>query len=165
MSEKLIWPEMPLMHEGRDRDHAWHVAINERSRAMQAAGEEFPHWMYDAKKTAQEVPRMALVFRMEREGKLAKVFRRCGCCSDKKHIAENYTTCALGVKCRECPHLLALDKAELAPEERDWVKAWTCAGHILSSGDVFCDGFIATVDDAMYWDSVMESLADCGGAA
>lgn len=166
MSEaKPIWPEMPLMHEGRNRDHAWHVAINQRACQMQDAGEPWPHWMYDAKQAAQEVPRMALVFRREREGKLAKTFQRCACCSEKKHIVENYTTCALGVKCRECPHLLALDKADMSPDERDWIKAWTCAGHILSSGPIHADGFIQTVDDVMYWDSVMESLANTSGGA
>lgn len=64
------------------------------------------------------------------------------------------------MECRKCPHLAALDKAEMEPEKRDWIKAWTCVGHILSKGgDVAGEGFLTTVDDRMYWDSVHQSLA------
>lgn len=51
----------------------------------------------------------------------------------------------------------------MTPEQRDWIKAWTCVGHILANGgDVAGEGFIMTVDDRMYWDGVYESLASAG---
>lgn len=51
------------------------------------------------------------------------------------------------------------------PEQRDWIKAWTCVSHILANGgDVAGEGFLTTVDDRMYWDSVHESLAAGYGA-
>ncbi|MDE2101187.1 MAG: hypothetical protein KGL39_28335, partial [Patescibacteria group bacterium] len=159
------WPTMPLMKAlGGDVNHQWHVAINRRSEECREAKEEWPKWMYAAKEAAGEVPRLALLFAKERLGQLCKTFRRCSCCSDQKHVVDNHLTCCLGVECRKCPHLAALDKAELPPEQRDWIKAWTCAGHILTGGgDMAGEGFLMTVDDRMYWDSVHESLASsCG---
>jgi hypothetical protein len=144
--------------------YPWHRAINRHSEEQQKAGKEWPRFMYDGKTAASEVPRMALVLGMEREGKLPKVFRPCSCCSEGKHIEDNHLTCCLGVKCRECPHLLALEKAtELTPEQIDQCKAWTCAAHILANGgDVMGEGFLVTVDDRMFWDRVCESLASGG---
>ena len=160
------WPTMPLMKcLGGDVSHEWHVAINQHSTAQMEAKQEWPRWMYDAKHAAAEVPRLALLHANEREGKLCKTFRRCSCCSDQKHVVDNHLTCCLGVECRKCPHLTALDKANLPPEQRDWIKAWTCVGHILASGgDVAGEGFLTTVDDRMYWDSVHESLASAYGS-
>ena len=151
---------MPLMKVGGDVNHEWHVAINNHSSEQLHAKKEWPIWMYEAKSAAGEVPRLALLFSREREGKLTKTFRRCSCCPDQKHVVDNHLTCCLGVECRKCPHLAALDKAKLSPDEIDWIKAWTCAGHILAcGGDMAGEGFILTVDDRMYWDSVMESLS------
>lgn len=142
----------------REIDHPWHCAINQHARDK--AGDEWPRFMYDGKTAAHEVPRMALLFAMERDGKLAKVFRPCACCSDGKHIVDNHLTCCLGTECRKCPHLLALEKADLSPEQIDICKAWTCAAHILANGgDVMGEGFLVTVDDRMFWDRVCESLA------
>lgn len=155
------WPTMPRMKMlGGSVSHEWHVAINLRSHQCQESKEEWPHWMYDAKHAAEEIPRMALLMQQERTGQLCKTFRKCDCCADQKHVADNHLTCCLGVECRKCPHLAALDKANLPPEQRDWIKAWTCAGHILASGgDRAKEGFLITVDDRMYWDGVYESLA------
>jgi hypothetical protein len=154
------WPTMPLKDFGGDIDHEWHVAINRHSDDERAAGKEWPSWMYEAKDAALEVPRLALLFQNERLGKLPKVFRKCACCSEGKHITDNHLTCCLGVECRKCPHLAGLDKAKLPVEQRDWIKAWTCAGHILSEGgDRANTGFLVTVDDVMFWDSVHSSLA------
>lgn len=161
----LEWPMMPLMgRTGSDFDHEWHVAINRYTEDKH--GDDWPSWMYDAKTMAQEVPRLALLFEKERTGTLCKTFRRCSCCSEQKHVIDNHLTCALGKKCRECPILAGLDKAELHPEQRDWIKAWTCAGHIMANGgDRAGTGFIMTVDDFMFWDSVHESMAMAYGGS
>lgn len=155
------WPTMPLMKAlGGDVNHEWHVAINRHCAEQRESKQEWPRFMYDAKHAAAEVPRLALLFSHERNGKLCKTFRRCSCCSDQKHVVDNHLTCCLGVECRNCPHLAGLDKAKMPPEQRDWIKAWTCVSHILANGgDVAGEGFLTTVDDRMYWDSVHESLA------
>lgn len=158
------WPKVPLRNGAKDRiDHEWRVAINKFSYTEWQAGREWPHWMYQAKAAALEVPRLALLFQKERTGNLCVTFRRFNCCGDGKHVVDNHLTCCLGEKCRECPFLDALDKAEMSEESRDWIKAWTCAGHILSTGgDMMNEGFIHTVYDRMFWDSV-HSLASAYG--
>lgn len=154
------WPTMPLMRMlGGDANHEWHCAIN-RFTEGKAGTEEWPRFMYEAKTAAAEVPRLALLFKSEREDKLDKVFQPCSCCTEKKHVVDNHLTCCLGTECRKCPYLLALDKAKLPAETRDWLKAWTCATHIIENGgDPANEGFILTVDDRMYWDRLHESLA------
>jgi len=75
-------------------------------------------------------------------------------------VPENYLTCCQGTKCKECEYLLALDRAEITPEERDTAKAWTCTAHILSEGgDISGEGFITTVDDRMFWENVYASMS------
>lgn len=150
---------------GSGVEHEWHVAINRQVDEERESGREWPGWMYDAMHAASEVPRLALLFSHEREGKLPKTFRRCSCCGDNKHVVDNHLSCCLGKECRECPHLAGIDKANLPVEQRDWLKAWTCVGHILANGgDVAGEGFLLTVDDRMFWDSVHESLAFAAGA-
>jgi hypothetical protein len=145
---------------GGDVNHQWHVAINRTSDQEREAQRAWPRFMYDAKHAAQEVPRLALLFKLERENKLTKTFRRCSCCSEEKHVVDNHLTCCLGTECRKCPFLLGLESAKMSAEQRDWIKAWTCVGHILQSGgDVSGEGFIMTEEDRMYWDNVYQSLA------
>jgi hypothetical protein len=155
------WPTMPLMTAlGGSVNHEWHVAINQHSQAQLEAKQEWPGWMYSAKEAAEEVPRLALLLSQERQGTLCKTFRRCSCCSDQKHVVDNHLTCCLGTECRKCPHLAALDKADMPPEQRDWIKAWTCVAHILANGgDRAGDGFLTTVDARMYREYFNESLA------
>lgn len=142
--------------------HLWHCAINKHTNGK-TGSDEWPRFMYEAKTAADEIPRMALLFSMERQGKLTKVTTGCSCCAGGKHIEDNHLSCCLGVKCRECEHLLALDKAKLPLEQIDEIKAWTCGAHILSSGgDVIGEGFLLTVDDRMYWDGVYKSLSSNG---
>lgn len=145
----------------KDSDYPWHGAINRHCDGQREAGKEWPRFMYDAKHAAGEVSRLPLLFAREREGKLCKTFRLCSCCSEGKHIVDNHLTCCLGVECRKCPHLAALDKAEgMTPEQIDQMKAWTCVAHILANGgDRMGEGFIITVDDRMFWDRVCQSLA------
>lgn len=163
--QKYHWPEMPLM-DGNSHciDHPWHVAINAQVEEERRSGRGWPRFMYDAKHAAQELPRLALLFKKEREGTLAKTFRKCACCSEQKHIEENFLTCCKGVKTKECAFLIGLAKAEIPEEQKDWIKAWTCMAHILSDGgDMAGEGFITTVDDRMFWDGVHESLTQSFG--
>ena len=49
--------------------HEWHVAVNRHSDERRAAGNEWrkTRFMYDAKTMADEVPRMVMLFRQERD--------------------------------------------------------------------------------------------------
>jgi hypothetical protein len=145
----------------RQTDNAWHRAINAHAHL---GGPDFPHWMYEAKTAAGESERLPKLFERERLGMLSKVFRPCACCSNGKHVVDNHLTCCMGIECRKCPHLLALDACtDLTPEQIDTMKSWTCIGHILSKGgDPMNEGYILTVDDRMFWDRVFESLASSG---
>lgn len=149
----------------RDEIHNWHVAINRATDDLGlrpgADGEGgWPSFMYEAKDAYQEVPRLALLFRREREGQLPVVHRQCSRSPEETIPGGNFLSCCLGVKCGECKYLLALDKAEVAPEARDEMKAWTCAAHILmQGGDQMNEGYILTTDDRMYWDNVYAGLA------
>lgn len=143
----------------KDTYYPWHGAINRHTETLR--GKDWPRFMYDGKAAASEAERLPKLFAAEREGKLAKTFRPCACCSEGKHVVDNHLTCCLGVECRKCPHLLALEKAEgMTPEQIDQMKAWTCIAHILGSGgDTMNEGFILTVDDRMFWARVCGSLA------
>ena len=115
--------------------------------------------MYEAKNAALEVPRLAILFERERTGTLSKTSQRCSH-SGEQVIEDNFLSCCLGVKCKECSHLKALDAAKLTSDQIDWIKAWTCTGHILSKGgEMAGEGFITTVDERMFWDGVYESLS------
>jgi hypothetical protein len=144
---------------GYPMSHEWHVAINKHSDGKIGAP-DFPHFMYDAKALADEVPRMVLVLRLEREGKLGKVHRQCSL-SEPETIADNHLTCCLGVECRKCPYLMALEKAAMKPEEIDVAKAWTCASHIMGERKNVdtSEGYLLTTSDRMYWDNVYRSLS------
>lgn len=141
-------------------DHQWHVAIN---RFMNGKGgtEEWrkSRFMYEAKNAWGESKRLALLFRLEREGKLAKTHQQCSH-SSPEPVPENHLSCCLGKKCVECAYLLALDVAEITPEQRDEAKAWTCVTHIIASGgDQAMEGYLLTVDDRMFWDRVYSNMA------
>jgi hypothetical protein len=128
--------------------HSWHVALNRYNTDL--GPENFKSWMYESKRLAQEVVHLKLVFGMERQGKLTK--------------EEDFLTCCLGVKCRECPELQALNKMEkVTPEQMDEAKAWTCATHIVSTGgDTAREGYVMTADDRKFWDHVYESVSHSG---
>jgi hypothetical protein len=137
--------------------HEWHVAINRYHDGKH--GDDRSGFMYEAKTCADEVPRMALLFQMQRLDKLPKIHRQCSL-STPEPIIDQKLTCCLGTECAKCPMLLALDLANLPPDQTDLAKAWTCAAHIISSGgDTMREGYILTTDDRMYWDNVYQSLA------
>lgn len=144
----------------RDWHHHWHIAINQHSDARCKEGKAWPSFMYEAKSMATEVPRMALLFKQERERTLPETHRQCSH-QEPAPVKDNHISCCLGVKCRECPHLLALNEIKGAgADEIDEAKAWTCAAHIVSSGgDRVNEGYLLRVDDRMFWDNVYASLA------
>lgn len=137
--------------------HEWHVSINKHSDAVERKEMRF---MYEAKTMALEVPRMMKLFKMEREGTLPGAHRQCSH-SPVEKIENNHLTCCRGVKCSECPHLIALDSTSRStPDEIDEMKAWTCATHIVSDGgDMMNEGYLFTVSDRMFWDRLHENLA------
>jgi hypothetical protein len=142
-------------------NHAWHLAINAFNQDKH--GEDRFHGMYEAKAVADEVPRLTMLHGMERTKTLPLVHRQCSH-SAPVPIAENHLTCCLGVKCAECPMLKALETPDLTPEQQDQAKGWTCVAHILfelgkAQHIDTSEGYILTVDDRMYWDTVYEHLS------
>lgn len=155
MMERL---QYPLSHE-------WHVAVNQHQDEQLKAGKSWgdARFMYDAKTMADEVPRMAMLFRQERENALPQTHQQCSMQAPVP-VKNNYLTCCKGVKTRECPHLLALETIKrCTPADIDTAKAWTCAAHIVSTdGDIMGEGFLLRADDRMYWDNVYDSLSHGG---
>ena len=143
-------------------EHEWHVVVNRHSDEWRKAGKEWSEmrFMYEAKTMADEVPRMVMLFRQEREGALPQTHQQCSMQAPVP-VKDNHLTCCKGVKTRECPHLLALEKIErCTPGDVDTAKAWTCAAHIVSTGgDVMNEGFLLRLDDRMFWDNVHANLA------
>ena len=139
--------------------HGWHVAINQFHDGK-IGSSEWRSWMYEAKTLADEVPRMAMLFKLDRQGRLADVHAQCSR-SRTVPIVYNHLSCCLGVVCRECPELLALGKMqEATPAQIDQARAWTCAAHIVSKGgDQAREGYLLTVGDRMYWDRVYQNMA------
>ena len=141
--------------------HEWHVAVNRHQDERHKAGKDWgeARFMYDGKTMADEVPRMVMLFRREREKALPAMHKQCSM-TPAVPVKDNHLSCCLGVQCKECPELLALEKMQRSPEEIDTAKAWTCAAHIVSKGgDMMNEGYLLTVDDRMYWDNVHASLA------
>ena len=142
-------------------NHEWHVAVNRHSNEWHKADKEWGEmrFMYEAKSMADEVPRMVMLFRQERENALPQTHQQCSMQAPVP-VKDNHLSCCKGVKTRECPHLLALEKIErCTPADVDTAKAWTCAAHIASTGgDIMNEGFLLRVDDRMFWDNVHANL-------
>lgn len=140
--------------------HSWHRVINEFHKDK--IGKNWQGWMYDAKDIADEVPRSSNLFGLERKGELPKIHQQCSH-SLPEPVIDNHLSCCLGVECRKCEMLMALDKAAMEPEQIDEIKAWTCIAHILTEKGKreFIDtseGYILTTDDKMYWETVYSHL-------
>ncbi len=140
-------------------NHEWHVAIN-RHHDGKIGSPDWKRWMYEAKAMADEVPRMVLLFGKERRGELATTHKQCSM-QPAVPVENNHLKCCLGVKCAECPQLLALEKMErVTPEEIDTAKAWTCATHIaFEGGDMMKECYLIDVSYRWFWDIVCESLS------
>lgn len=145
-------------------NHEWHVCINRFHEGKIGKHGQWRSWMYEAKSMADEVPRMAALFAKERNKTLPDVHLQCSM-SNPAAVRDNHLTCCLGVKCRECPELLALEAMQrVTPEEIDSAKAWTCAAHIVSTGgDSAKEGYLLTVDARMFWDTVHQNLSETPG--
>lgn len=143
-------------------DHEWHVALNKYN---EVGSGDFRHWMYEAKTAASEVPRMELLFKRERLGQLPKTHQQCSM-SAPEPVDDNHLSCCMGVECRKCPHLLALESPKMSPEAIDRAKAWTCASHILHKlGDNkysldTSEGYLLTTDDKIFWKKTYESMSN-----
>lgn len=142
-----------------DVSHRWHVAIN-RFHDNKIGTPQWRRWLYDAKTLADEVPRLVRLFKREREGNNPAMHQHCSL-SQPEPVTDNHLTCCLGVECRACPELLALEQIDHGtPEEIDTARAWTCAAHIMSEGgDRLGEGFLLTVDDRMFWDRTYRNMA------
>lgn len=142
----------------RQAEHEWHVAINRHHDTPEGRA-DWKKWMYEAKTMSQEVPRLALLFKMERAGELRQTHRQCSH-TEAVPVPENHLTCCLGTKTRACVALLAIEAMKGTPEQIDEAKAWTCATHIaFKGGDVAAEGYLMTVDDRMFWDGVYSNMA------
>lgn len=125
--------------------NAWHQGVNAYSDLERAEGREHPHWPYNAMSAAHESYRGVYLF--EQDGKQDSDLR-----------------CARGVRCRDCPILVAIEKRMLASrssreggpfpsavEDGDIVgaKVWTCIAHVLSEGDKYLlDGMVFSTQDS-----------------
>lgn len=142
--------------------HEWHAAVNKHSDEWLKSEKEWRdmRFMYEAKTMADEVPRMAMLFRQERENALPRTHQQCSMQAPVP-VKDNHLTCCKGVKTRECPHLLALEKIErCTPDDVDTAKAWTCTAHIVSTGgDTMGEGYILRINDRMFWGNVYTNLA------
>jgi hypothetical protein len=194
-------PDVRLPRQPDDGfDSAWHRAINDYAAPYEAqhAGRRRASWdppvpaerdgkrfMYEAKRLAHEVPRLAYLFGRERRRELPTLHRQCSH-AHAVPVADNHLRCCLGVECRQCPHLAAIDGVRtrrtldrvagedgkrvavwvvepIPDEQRDVLKAWTCATHIaMRGGDSAGEGYILTTDDRMFWDNMYRSLAGEG---
>jgi hypothetical protein len=154
---------MTVEHLKYPLGHEWHAAINIHAQTLRKEGAEGGkvRFMYEAKKMADAVPRMVMLFKAERENALPQIHQQCSMQAPMP-VKDNHLSCCLGMKARECPHLLALEKIErCAPEDVDTAKAWTCAAHIVSEGgDQMNEGYMLRVDDRMFWDSVYTNLSE-----
>lgn len=148
-------------------DGEWHRAINAESRRLQDIGEAWPRMMYHAKQISDEVPRMVLLFQYERERGMQQTFKMCA--HDPRpatQLVDNHLRCGLGVECRKCPHLAAIDRSTtMTPESKDEAKAWTCATHFLleSPPDVFFEGILRDKSNDAFDDRMARSMADSMG--
>ena len=150
-------------------DREWHRAINAYADDRNAfpvptdgRARDWPRMMYAAKTIADEVPRMILLFERERTTGLPETFKMCG--HDPrpaKKLPDNHLRCGLGVECRKCPYLAAIDRSEkMPPEAKDEAKAWTCATHFLleSKPDVFFESILRDKSDDAFDDRIAESF-------
>jgi hypothetical protein len=141
-------------------DNKWHAALNN----FNAPGTgEFRFWMYEAKHMAYEVMRLIGLFEAERTGHLPTLHKQCSQ-SHAEILQDNHLTCCLGIECRKCEYLLALEKAELTPTEIDEIKTWTCCAHIVGEAAQrhvdTSEGYILTEGDKMFWDHVYTNLGE-----
>jgi hypothetical protein len=140
----------------------WHVAINRFSDAQRGAKGEWPRVMYHALHVADEVPRMVLLFERERTIGMAGSFKLCARDpSPATPLPDNHLRCGLGVECRKCRYLAAIDADDrMTPEAKDEAKAWTCATHFLleSRPDVYFETILRDKSDDAFDERIARSM-------
>lgn len=156
----------PAVHERSriisDTLHNQHTRINKLSSEL---GYSEVRFMYTAKDLPGEIERMKSQHRRERLGTLPNQFVKCATFqSPAVPIENNYLQCALGVKCKECKYLKAIDEVQTAdPSLIDEMKAYTCATHIVQQIATkqydMSEGFLQDKEDRMYWQNLYKSLA------
>jgi hypothetical protein len=135
----------------------WHGALNGKG-----LGEQAPHWMYTAKMISDEVPRMILLFELERKG-LPSSYKMCG--HDPRPptpLPDNHLRCELGKECRKCPFLARIESNEkMTNEAKDEAKAWTCATHVLleSKMDRYMESILSDKSHDAFNARLFESFA------
>lgn len=124
-------------------DHSWHVGMNRYSETERAAGNAFPHWLYNVKSAAHEMYRLMYLWE-----------------SDK--ATDTNLRCMLGVKCRDCGILQAVEgamreeqiserpfKRDITDDDIKAAKVMTCLGHMLQTapGEYMGEGMIKSKAD------------------
>jgi hypothetical protein len=158
-------------------DHVFHVWINSeagpKDKPTEMPLEPHKDGLYSFKAAMQMMPWLTAAIGRERRKQLPLVHQQCSH-SPPEPIAEEYLTCALGQKLRECPILqrLADTFAEwraksyysaITDEQVDAVKAQTCLWHMLMGNNgAFVDwmeGPVQTVSDRMFWQRVYDHMS------
>ena len=148
---------------GAASDQEWHGALNAFAESRRVAGAPWPGWMYTAKQVSDEVPRMILLFEYERRGLKTK-YKMCA--HDPRpavDLPDNHLRCHLGIECRACPYLQAIESnQQMTNEAKDEAKAWTCATHILleSRADTYFEGFLRDKSDDEFDRNMLRSFAE-----
>lgn len=163
---------------------AWHHAVNQysdRLRKDAKAGTTSPvptelhrqsvrsahdksMMMYLAMRLSSEVSRMILLFERERTTGMPQQVKFCAHDpAPPVALPDNHLKCNLGVACRSCPHLAALEASDMTPEAKDEAKAWTCATHILleanpAHGVPYIETFLSDKSDAAFNDRMARSF-------
>lgn len=138
--------------------------------------------LYDFKAAMQMLPWLAKRITQERTKSLPLIHQQCSH-SAPESLTENFLTCGLGKKLRDCPILIRLrdtfdqERGRTSPDGRppyyagitdeqvDEVAAMTCVWHMLMGTDSSVDwqeGAVQDVSDRMYWERLYANLAGAG---
>ena len=103
-----------------------------------------------------------LKFKKLREDDLPRTHKQCSH-SKSLEIKENKLLCAFGINVSECEILQSLEteiSKDLAVEEQDKLKAYTCCWHIFDNFKKLdtSEGYLQDESDRMYWKNVYKSM-------
>lgn len=148
----------------RQLDHAMHVNINRRQDARHKAGEEWEHWLYEAKRLGGELGRITRLFEQERTGTLPTSFRHCSMSPTEK-VADNSLMCCLGKEPKACPILRETfaSTEQFPPAMLDAAKANVCVTHILTESAKrlvdTSEGYVTDATERAFWQRTYEYMA------
>jgi hypothetical protein len=97
-------PTYPMSHD-------WHVSVNQHQDRQREAGKDWSEarFMYEAMHMADEVPRMALLFKAEREDALPKQHQQCSMQAHEP-VKDNHLSCCRGGQGARVPALACAGK-------------------------------------------------------